>query len=80
MNPIVKIKTTINYTNPAEPVKNLTDAEITELLDHNRVAYQAAIKVVESLKMELLCLGREQARRDGQLMMPSLERILNPLR
>ncbi len=65
---------------PVSPVKKLSDDDLTELLEHNRVAYQAAIKAVESLKMELLCLGREQARRDGQLIMPSFERILNPLR
>ena len=65
---------------PVSPAKALSDDNLTELLEHNRAAYHAAIKAAESLKMELLCLGREQAKRDGQLVMPSFERILNPVR
>jgi len=65
---------------PVSPVKQLTDEDITELLEHNRLAYQAALKAVEHLKQELILLGREQAKRDGQLVMPSFERILNPVR
>ena len=64
----------------ATPLTKISDENLTELLDHNRVAYQVALKAAESLKVDLLRLGREQARRDGQLMMPSFERILNPVR
>lgn len=62
--------------NPVAPVKQLSDEDLNELLKHNRVAYKAALKVVEHLKTELLCLGREQAKRDGQLIMPTFDRIL----
>ena len=78
MNRMIKIKTTINYTNPAEPAKNLSDDEITELLDHNRVAYQAALKAMQYLKEEITILGREQARREGIMFPPSFEAILTP--
>ena len=65
---------------PVSPVKQLSDFALEELLHHNRLAYQAALRAAEDLKTELICLGREQAKRDGQLVMPSFERILNPLR
>ncbi len=65
---------------PVEPVKQLTDSDLNELLEHNRLAYDVALKAAEGLKQELILLGREQARRNGQLIMPSFERILNPIR
>lgn len=65
---------------PVDPVKQLSDEDLNELLEHNRVAYSAAIRAAEHLKQEITLLGREQAKRDGQLIMPSFERILNPIR
>ena len=63
---------------PVSPVKQLSDLDLSELLDHNRLAYQAALKAAQHIKEEIILLGREKARRDGQLIMPSFDRIMNP--
>lgn len=63
---------------PVAPVQKLSDTELKELLEYNRVAYQAAVAATKSLKQEITVLGREQARREGIMFPPSFETILQP--
>ena len=75
MNTMTKIRTP---QKPAEQLLSLSDLQ--ELIAHNRMAYQISLEATKQIKDELTRLGREQARRDGQLIMPSFERILIPVK